>query len=408
MQLFHSSSVTGNTVACSDADLCRESVHFSQKEAADSFLKRRIESNLALTSSDSTPELDAILKKSVASGFVRGSSSDALGEAQLKILSSPKALVLLSEEFSKYCSDSSRESLARIIKYGLNRCRGKVFLPLSKQSIAYIEEVEEESSREVLLDAALKLWHKRDSPLHERAKALLLYEDLSISGYYPKDYSEVKKFNTADWCDRLSIDYSDLPVNAISYDLEVSTSEGLGLRPRRAQITEIVLAMKDETWVLSGDEKFILKEFSSILSSQSKNTVLVGWNNHCCDNIFLQTRAEFHELSEWRGVLYPTGNFGEFEPYSLNSEAQSLQWSTFNGSVLEDLDLFQERVKSNLATGVKNTVGLKSFVKSLGCSPIEVDRQNIHKLSPAMREAYVVSDGLCTLRAYREFQKQLW
>lgn len=412
---YHINPATGAVVPCGLRESCGVSkrLHYgSLGEARRARVARLQVRGHGVAREDRA--LDEALSKVVASGFTKASNHGTPGllEDQVALLLEPEALAYLGEKVSTTTSAYLRTRFSRALAWVSHRWATlKNLTPL----VAYHQVVEEHvlttaartlvmqdiqgplASHEDLLYVSSKLWLFRNTPFHQRAKDLLVAQDTVMDGYVHQEVKVFQEFENSAAVPRLKMHLDDLPEGVLAYDVETDTSRGFGLRPHRTQITEVVLSTKETSWVAAGDERFILEKFAEVLNSLPGNYLLSGWNNWCFDNIMLQSRAEYHGVSGWRGALTPTENKTLFEPVGPTSAAQALTWGP-----LEDRDVFQEKTTLDLSQGMRYTRGLKPFLESLGCEPVKVDRNKLHELPPEERTAYVLSDGLSTLRASTE------
>lgn len=366
---------------------------------------------------------DALLKEATSGGFSKSSVNypERMGE-QIALLRHPVAVSLLADKLAvqnyEYRKDKLAKVLVWIVRQEAEDRRESVFSyfhrevePLLKtaESRSRVQSMlagrQEEASTEELLDASASLWLYKHAPFSDRVKFLLFCDEDEVSGYVPREDENFQEYDNSGVVGSMNVSLGDLPAGFIAYDIETDTANGYGLRPTRSQITEIVLSSHDKSWVLSGDEKFILTKFAEMLNELPSGTTLVGWNNHSFDNLSLQTRAQFHGIKNWRGRLIPVRNSTNFQSAGPSRDNQSLEWVNSSGAVLSDRDLFQEKTVFDLRRGERFTLGLKNFLKSFDCNPIQVDRSRLHLLSEQERVDYVLSDGIATLRALTELER---
>lgn len=246
--------------------------------------------------------------------------------------------------------------------------------------------------KDLLHEVAFRLF-KKGGPLHERALATLQKENQTISGYRHKVQQDKLVYDTHEVAARLNVDAQEFSSDVIAYDIETDTSRGYGLRAHKAQITEIVLSSRGESIVLAGDEKYILTEFANYMNSLDRSKTLVGWNNRGFDNLFLDFRARHHGIENWGATLIDIEEDGPYPPISGFNHRAALAWVSPEGVRHDDRDIFQEVYEQNGNVAR----GLKPHARSLGATPIVVDRNNMHVLSEDERKAYTLSDGIMTL-----------
>lgn len=364
------------------------------------------------------PEFEEALTLAADGGFVRASKDYPQHfDAQVNILFTSTGITHLADKVSTAASDYLKNRYARTLAWvthslsiressDLKTVFRKQIQPALRTRGAVSRVLEalqnELPPKDEVVSVAGSMWIYRDSSFHVLAKSLIWSDPFSVSGYIPRVEKVFKKIDNRDTLARMNVDVSDLPENVLAFDIETDTVNGYGLRPTKTQITEIVISGKDYSWVIAGDERFILEKFASVLNKQDSRIVLAGWNNYSFDNITLQTRAEFHRTRGWGGSLELASNVTVFEPCGPTLNNYSMVWTTSDGSLLHDVDIFQEKAVWDQSQGERFTAGLKPFVESLDCNPVRLDRAALHEYSDEERQDYVLSDGICTLRAASE------
>jgi hypothetical protein len=419
MSFFHVSKATGHVLTCQNPQNCPTSFtgHHASLEETKAYRaatwEQEVFSCTNLVCKDFLNRLDS----AVQSGFVKASGVFTdLAVAQASILLSRTAASLVAESLP-YLEDGELNAHMKSCVWIALQLGGsveeakKVLRQLVPEAFdvtrlyRVLKQFPQVQLDDEILSVAGHLWLFKSSPFHKVAKVILLGSELECTSGYTKKAREC--FSVREnrlLLDSMRLKSCDLPENVLTYDIETDTTFGFGLRPRLSQVTEIALSNKTHSFVISGDEKFILTKFAELLNSQEPGTVLAGWNNRIFDNVALQTRAEFHGIHGWNGVLVEACNYTLFEPVSHDGRPYELQWVTSSGEVLRDADVLQE--KALIAGTYSNTarVGLKDFVKSLGVQPIVLDRQDLHLYDVEDRENYAISDSLITLRAFHEIR----
>lgn len=364
---------------------------------------------------------DKPLEKAIEKGFCKANPGEEFATGQLNLLLHPTAIENLCHMLRHSASEHRKNRIAKTIVHiikTLGKESGDDFREsYSKHITPHLwggemrykimeAALSEGATQDELLSSSAELWLYRNSPLHKRAKYLLFAGEQKIEGYKPQEKNCIETYQTSHIAEKFSIDPETLAGNVLAYDIESDTARGYGLRPTKSQITEIVLCDHKQTNIISGDEKFILESFKNIMNAKASGgfVTLAGWNNHLFDNIFLQTRAEYHGIGEWGGKLQWADNFTSFEPCGPGTNPQKMSWAA-PGGTMEDVDVFQEKVKKDLANGEKQIVGLKEFSMQNGANPIQVNRNEMHLLSAEDRRDYSLSDGICTLFAYSLMKK---
>lgn len=182
----------------------------------------------------------------------------------------------------------------------------------------------------------------------------------------------------------------------VALDIETDTTDGHGLDPTRAAITEIAMSFDEPTLdvVHAGVERSILLDTQTTIvniSSLCSLSLLVTWNGAGFDLPYIERRIE-----EYSGFglppkrHQPLGVARKYPP--IEGDSQELYSWTWGG--LRHLDIaygfrdFAER------TGTRWS--LKSVARAHGIEVIELDRTRMHEYSPAEREEYALSDVRAT------------
>lgn len=401
MPPHHIERFTGVLNSCLQRDLCPlpSQVHFPRREQALHHLQRewrgRVERH------HQPPAVVRALEEVVSHGLHK--PQGATLAAQEKLLRSEGSFSLLPP---LYRQTPRRDTVLRVAATLLREQphrRGEWesaftgVLPVGSELILRLPLLLQASPADYAW-VAEHLWLKRHSPLHSLAELLLLKPQEGVTGYLPRGSSTVRRFPVAAHARSLSLSPTALPPGVVAYDVETDTTHGLGLVPCRTQVTEVVLAQREEALVITGDERFILREMASFLNALPATTLLVGWNNYNYDNIMLQTRAQLHQVEGWGGALTPTVNHSFFIPRGPEAVSLKLQWATSGGGFLPTGDCYQ--LLMSRPAKHREVYSLKGFVKTLGATPVEVDRSALHLLAPEERELYALSDGLSTLLAW--------
>lgn len=412
-------------VSCPSLSDCPSAIskeyHHSSREAAlASFDARRAAALFNLKSGNVDEAFDKALEKAIDGGFIRSSRNyPQHWDAQLAILLTPTAMSYIADKVSTAASDHRKNRYARTLAWIATQKAASEEIEIKRAFKNYIEPLLRTRGAlsrvldtlytlppiEEVVSVAGSLWVYRDSAFHTRAKLIMWSEPFEVSGYTPKNEYTCIEVSHEGILSQMGIHESELPRGVLAFDIETDTERGYGLRPTKTQITEIVVSSHDKSWVLAGDERFVLECFAKLLNEQEEHVVLAGWNNWSFDNIVLQTRAEYHETAGWNGMLEPARNATVFEPVGLSFEGQSFLWTTPQGHILHDIDIFQEKAIWDQSRGDRYTVGLKPLMTALGCTPVVVDRQRLHEYSEEERRQYVLSDGISTLRALTEVRR---
>lgn len=258
-----------------------------------------------------------------------------------------------------------------------------------------LEKVPAHFDRTELSRVAYNLYGYAGSPLHDRAREIDDRQNDRILGYFPGE-PHTSRMSTRELAKRMNVDVDRLPDGYVAFDIETDTSRGYGLRPHRTQITELVLSDKNETIVLSGDEKHILQGLADYMNSRTEPITLVGWNNSAFDNSFLHIRAQAHpDLKGWGGDLRLSHQPGGYPAVGGYRHPQAFSWKTPDGVQHGSEDAMLTVINSPKYS--ERTARLKPLATEHGMNVVELDRDRLHEYSAQEREEYVASDGIATL-----------
>lgn len=222
----------------------------------------------------------------------------------------------------------------------------------------------------------------------------------AIPGYVPGE-AHTARIPTNRVAAAIGADLTGLDPNVTSFDIETDTGGGYGLDPRSGQITELVLANRDEVLVLAGDERHILQGLADYLNTRPAGEVLASWNGSGFDNGFLATRGAMHtdHLTGWGMTVDPIEDEAGSQFVCAGYDAPlTMTWTRPDGGEHHDVDLMRVLKTSPLR---RRSLRLKDNARRWGAEPIELDRATMHEATAEEREAYVGSDGVCTLLAHR-------
>lgn len=189
---------------------------------------------------------------------------------------------------------------------------------------------------------------------------------------------------------RVQQDYALIPLTTI--DIETDTSNGGGLDPMHSKVVAVSVAYSDNEEVVvldSSSEEEILSSLDVLVAS--RKGLLVTWNGSGFDMPFLHKRYVAAGVSTGLRVLvdpsipskYPT-NQGLGPPVRVSWHSAA------------HVDI--ANIYSQFALDAKIKWSLKNVAKHLGYTPVEVDRERIHALSPQELREYVASDAAVTLK----------
>lgn len=341
-------------------------------------------------------------------GFSRGYLDDAYVETRCELLVTRGGLKALAQQIAECPDDNPKKAkLLAAYKTGyLNYVNRMALIGKTPRAIPLhpegLDTVEPQQDVRKLQQIAYGLYAKKDSPLHAKARLIEKRYTSTITGYVPGQ-PHTSTLDTAALARSMNADLSAVPDNAVAVDIECDTTNGFGLQPHRAQITEMVICAKDKTIVLAGDERHILQRFADYMNSRSTAIEVDGWNTSGFDLPFLQVRASYHaeNLQGWNMELRDAQLSSGYAPVGGYENNQSMSWTTPSGHVHQDKDIFVE-IK-NSAIDTQGMFRLKGLAKQWGMNPVELDRENLHSYSQEEREAYVASDGIATLFTYGQY-----
>lgn len=189
------------------------------------------------------------------------------------------------------------------------------------------------------------------------------------------------------------------PLTLASLDIETDTSNGGGLDPTRSAVTAAAVAFDDtDPVVLTGNEASIIAGIDELLGARSG--FLLTWNGACFDLPFLIARAEALGVATRLEYQRDATIACKYAGVPGLGEPVRARWG---GTVHLDIAPLFEKIAENRGVAWS----LKPVAQSFGFEPVEVDRANVHLLSPAALSAYVASDAVVTLDLARQLRPQL-
>lgn len=159
----------------------------------------------------------------------------------------------------------------------------------------------------------------------------------------------------------------------------------------------VAVAQAGKSHVLTGDEASILRRLDACLASLAPG-VLITWNGARFDLPFISDRARLLDIP--LGLrLVPDHRTRTHRP-PLPGHAGGYLASWYAHTHLDAYALYRSDVGASMGI----PCGLKSLARLAGLTPVEVDRTDIHNLSPESLDAYVASDAELT----RELALRRW
>lgn len=181
---------------------------------------------------------------------------------------------------------------------------------------------------------------------------------------------------------------------AYAIDIETDTSGGPnhGLDPQLAKITSVALATDVGVEVFLtekyGSEKEMLKNFHFSVANLPKG-IIASWNGSVFDFPFLVYRAGLSGLDMGLKLTYDPSLPVKYAPTPTFEGGYRVSW--MQHSHVDVQNFFEEDAR---IAGVPWS--LKPVARLNGLEPVEVDRANIHLLTPEEEEEYVASDAVVT------------
>ncbi len=181
-------------------------------------------------------------------------------------------------------------------------------------------------------------------------------------------------------------DPSPLPLYGL--DIETDTSEN-GLDPAVAPVVSVAIIGEHHRIVLEGDESSLLLRLDATIASLPQG-VLVTWNGAAFDLPFIAHRAYLCGVESGLQLWHDTSIRSRNEPLSGHPGSYRGTWHGHRH--LDGYRLF----RADAGAVLHLACGLKPMAKLVGLDPVEVDRERIHLLTDAERQAYVASDAEVT------------
>lgn len=174
------------------------------------------------------------------------------------------------------------------------------------------------------------------------------------------------------------------------YGLDIETDTTVdGLDPAQAEVVAIALTMpyrSDGDVVLTGPEPQMLRDLDRLLLELPPG-VLVTWNGAAFDLPFLAERARRAGV-ELHLRLAEDPSLGDRRRHEGDRRsAYRASWGAHRH--LDGYRLYRADVGRTLGL----PCGLKPMARLVGLQPVEVDREQIHRLSPEDLHEYVASDA---------------
>jgi uncharacterized protein YprB with RNaseH-like and TPR domain len=173
----------------------------------------------------------------------------------------------------------------------------------------------------------------------------------------------------------------------VIYGLDIETDTTVdGLDPAVSPVVTVALSTPADDTVFVGPEPDLLAALDDHLRSLAPG-VIATWNGAAFDLPFLADRAAHCGLDlGLRLAPDPTVVLGR-GPLPGHAGAYRATWYD-HGHV----DAYRV-YRGDVGRVLHVSCSLKAIARMVGLTPIEVDRERIHELSPAALDAYVASDA---------------
>lgn len=189
--------------------------------------------------------------------------------------------------------------------------------------------------------------------------------------------------------------------NMYALDIETDTSGGNGLDPQIARITTIAFYNPVDAVVFeNNNEKQLLLDTITWLKARPSSQI-VTWNGSAFDGPYMYARSKI------LGIESPFTNFTlnsdspKYKPLSGFTGCYDFSFASNDGEHTSiDIAYKYKAICESKAM----SWSLKAVAKSFGIGVIEVDRENMHKLTVAERLAYNFSDVVATYMLASNFK----
>ena len=174
---------------------------------------------------------------------------------------------------------------------------------------------------------------------------------------------------------------------ALIYGLDIETDTTIdGLDPAVSPVVTIALSTPTVDEVFTGREPDLLAALDARLRALEPG-VIATWNGAAFDLPFLADRAGACGVElGLRLAVDPTVVLSH-GPLPGHAGAYRASWYGHH-----HLDAYRV-YRSDVGRVLQISCSLKAVARAVGLTPVEVDRERIHELSPAVLAAYVASDA---------------
>lgn len=174
---------------------------------------------------------------------------------------------------------------------------------------------------------------------------------------------------------------------ALIYGLDIETDTTIdGLDPAVSPVVAVALSTVQGDEVFAGDEPDVLGALDRRLRALVPG-VIATWNGAAFDLPFLADRAAACDLD--LGLRLTADPTVVLSRGPLPGHAGAYRATWYGHRHLDAYRVYRGDVGRVLHT----SCSLKAIARVVGLTPVEVDRERIHELAPAVLDAYVASDA---------------
>jgi DNA polymerase elongation subunit (family B) len=175
------------------------------------------------------------------------------------------------------------------------------------------------------------------------------------------------------------------PARIYGLDIETDTSID-GLDPAVSPVVTVALSTPEADEVFVGDEPDLLTALDRRLRSLEPG-VIATWNGAAFDLPFLADRAAACGLD--LGLRLAPDPTVVLSRGPLPGHAGAYRASWYDHGHLDAYRVY----RGDVGRVLHISCSLKTVARVVGLTPVEVDRERIHELAPAVLDAYVASDA---------------
>lgn len=174
------------------------------------------------------------------------------------------------------------------------------------------------------------------------------------------------------------------------YGLDIETDTSLdGLDPAVSPVVTVALSTPAGDEVFGGDEPRLLAAVDRRLRSLAPG-VIATWNGAAFDLPFLADRAAACGVTLGLRLAPDPTVVLSHGPLRGHEGAYRASWHHHR-----HLDAYRV-YRGDVGRVLGISCSLKAIARVVGLTPVEVDRERIHELTPAVLDAYVASDARLT------------